>query len=77
LPDLRGMGYGPAVSRLVAEALPRTERLRLIYSLHGLGLTDAQIGEVTAYSTYTASRLRASLGLEANPAGKDGSGSHS
>ena len=59
------------MSRLVAEALPRPQRLRLIYSLHDLGLTDAQIAEVTAYSTYTASRIRASLGLEANTGGKD------
>lgn len=60
-----------AGGRLVAEALPRTVRLRLIYSLHGLGLSDEQIAEVCAYSTYTAARIRAGLGLEANPGGKD------
>jgi hypothetical protein len=59
------------MARLVAEALPRTTRLRLIRSLHALGLTDVQIAYRTAYTTYTAARIRAGLGLKANP-GREG-----
>lgn len=54
-------------SRLVAEALPREKRLRLFAYLHSTGLTDAEIGEVLTYSTYTAARIRKSLGLAPNP----------
>jgi hypothetical protein len=56
---------------LVAEALPRTQRLRLIRSLHGIGLTDDEIAEATAYTTYTAARIRRSLGLEPNRGGRN------
>lgn len=52
--------------RLVAEALPRTERLRLVAQLHQQGCADQQIGEALAYSTYTAARIRAGLGLAPN-----------
>lgn len=55
--------------RLVAEALPRKARLRLIARLHEHGLTDVEIADVTAYSTYTAARIRRSLGLAPNENG--------
>lgn len=59
--------------RLVAEALPRVQRLRLITRLHEHGLTDDQIADVTAYSTYTAARIRSSLGLAPNENGPQSS----
>lgn len=58
------------MTRLVAEALPRMQRLRLVSRLHEHGLTDAQVAELTAYSTYTAARIRSSLGLAPNPEGR-------
>lgn len=51
---------------VVAEALPRPQRLRLVRSLHRRGLTDVQIAEATHWSTYTAARVRRSLGLLPN-----------
>lgn len=57
---------------IVAEALPRPQRLRLIRSLHRRGLTDVQIAEATAYSTYTAARLRQALDLPPNRGGRNG-----
>lgn len=56
------------MTRLVAEALPRTQRLQLITRLWTLGCTDTQIADALGYSTYTAARIRAGLGLRANPA---------
>lgn len=55
------------MTRLVAEALPRTQRLRLLTSLWRRGYTDEQIADALAYSTYTAARIRRSLGLAPNP----------
>jgi hypothetical protein len=55
------------MTRLVAEALPRTQRLRLVTRLHAEGCTDVEIAESLTYSTFTASRIRAGLGLPPNP----------
>lgn len=75
--DLGGEGHPTRVIRLVAEALPRYKRLRLIRALHAAGFTDREIAEATGYTTYTAARIRRSLGLEPNPAeGTAPSGSH-
>jgi hypothetical protein len=51
---------------LPAEALPTRARGQLVVELHGEGFTDVQIAERTRMTTYTASRIRAALGLDPN-----------
>lgn len=55
------------MKRLVAEALPRPQRLRLLVGLWRRGFTDDQIADALAYTTYTTARIRASLDLPPNP----------
>jgi hypothetical protein len=52
--------------RLPAEALSTTLRWRLVAELHRAGLSDVQIAEWTLLSTYTAGRIRSSMGLKPN-----------
>ncbi|MDN5861749.1 MAG: hypothetical protein L0H84_24375 [Pseudonocardia sp.] len=54
------------MTRLVAEALPRTQRLRLLTGLWRRGYTDQQIADALTYSLYTTARIRASLNLPPN-----------
>lgn len=61
-----GGDRSPVTEPVVAEALPRPARLRLIRSLHRRGLTDVELAEALTYSTYTAARVRQSLGLLPN-----------
>lgn len=49
-----------------AEALHQSDRARLVAALHHRGLDDAQVAIRTRMTTYTAARIRASLGLPAH-----------
>lgn len=49
-----------------AEALTTSDRHRLVAQLHRAGWTDADVAVHTALTTYTAARIRNTLGLPPN-----------
>jgi hypothetical protein len=51
-----------------AEMLPTKDREDLVWNLHELGWTDAEIAAHTFMSTYTTARIRTRLGLLGNEA---------
>lgn len=56
--------YRKAAAGLIpAEALPTHLRWRLVADLHRAGLTDVEIAEHTAMTTYTTCRIREGMGL--------------
>lgn len=48
-----------------AEALPTRDREDLVWQMHELGWSDAEIAEHTRMSLYTTARIRDRLGLAA------------
>lgn len=52
--------------RWIAEEMPPFARYGLIRRLVAAGLTDIEIAEQTALTTYTTARIRRSLGLPPN-----------
>lgn len=51
---------------LPAELLPQRDREDLVWQLHELGWTDAEIATHCRMTTYTAGRILDRLGLEPN-----------
>ncbi|GAB3372482.1 hypothetical protein [Amycolatopsis echigonensis] len=49
-----------------ADALSTVDRAAVVARLHGDGLTDGEIAEITRLTTYTTGRIRARLGLAAH-----------
>lgn len=55
---------------VVADGLAQHNRHALVRRLHRAGHTDVEIAELTLMTTYTASRIRNSLGLKPNRRGR-------